>query len=232
MFSNKLTHVKNHAKCLYNKNLIKCNNNNPSRTWSIVKEIIDYKNSAKKTVLSCVITIKDESVRTDALKFVKSLCEYFANIGTKMSQKLACSNAFSFKIHSRSCMHPFMLHIFMIMYASFYDIGNAVLINYRTPAVNYCISNIKPYSPPGMDGIPSKFAKFAWCILTSYLAKLFNKCIEQEIFPRDFKVAYVIPNPKTSSPKSHNEFRPVSLLSVFSKLCEQILKNKMRKFIN
>ena len=132
MYLNKLTHVKNHAKCRYNENLIKCNNNNPSRTWSIVKEIIDYKNSAKKTVLSCVITIKDESVRTDALKFVKSLCEYFANIGAKMSQKLSCSDAFSFKIHIRSCMHPFMLHECMIMYATFFDIGNAVLINYSS----------------------------------------------------------------------------------------------------
>ena len=44
------------------------------------------------------------------LKFAKSLCEYFANIGTKMSQKLPCSDAFSFKIHSKSCMHLFMLY--------------------------------------------------------------------------------------------------------------------------
>ena len=105
-----------------------------------------------------------------------------------MSQKLPCSDAFSFKIHSQSCMHSFML----------YEI---------TPEeVNNCITNIKPYSAPGMDGIPPKFVKLARCILSPYLAKLFNKCIEQEIFPRDFKVAYVISIPKTFSPKSLNEF--------------------------
>ena len=59
--------------------------------------------------------------------------------------------------------------------------------------VSNCISNIKPYSAPGMDGISPKFVKLAKCILSPYLAKLFNKCIEQEIFPRNFKVTYVIP---------------------------------------
>ena len=58
-----------------------------------------------------------------------------------------------------------------------------------------------------MYGLNSpKFVKLARCILSPYLAKLFNKCIEQEIFPHDFKVAYVIPISKTSSPKSLNEF--------------------------
>ena len=98
-----------------------------------------------------------------------------------------------------------------------------------TPEVSNCISNIKPYSVPGisnikpysvpgMDGIPPKFIKLERCLLSPYLAKLFNKCIEQEIFPRDFKVAYVIPIPKTSSPKSFNKFPSIFLLSVFSKL--------------
>ena len=69
-----------------------------------------------------------------------------------------------------------------------------------------------------MDEIPPKFVNLARCILSPYLAKLFNKCIEQKIFPSDFKVTYVIPIPKTSSPKSLDEFCPISLLSTFSKL--------------
>ena len=73
--------------------------------------------------------------------------------------------------------------------------------------------------------------KLANCILSPYLANLFNKCINQDIFPFDFETAYVIPIPKTSSPKSLDEFRPISLLSVFSKLFEKILEKKMSKFI-
>ena len=108
-----------------------------------------------------------------------------------MSQKLPCSDAFSVKIHRQLCMHSSMLH------------------EITPEEVSNCISNVKPYSAPGMDEIPPKFVKLVRCILFPYLAKLFNKCIEQEIFPRYFKVAYVIPIPKTSSPKSLDEFRPI-----------------------
>ena len=62
--------------------------------------------------------------------------------------------------------------------------------------VNNCNSNTKLYSVPGMDGIPPKFDKLARCILSPYLAKLFYKCIEKEIFPRDFKVAYAVAAPR------------------------------------
>ena len=65
-------------------------------------------------------------------------------------------------------------------------------------------------SLPGMDGIPPKFAKLARSILFPYFAKLFNKCIEPEIFPRDFEGVHVIPIPKTSFSKSLNKFCPNS----------------------
>ena len=66
--------------------------------------------------------------------------------------------------------------------------------------------------------------KLAKCILSPYLANLFNKCIDQDNFPFDFETAYVVPIPKTSSPKSLDEFCPNCLLSVFSKLFEKILE--------
>ena len=43
--------------------------------------------------------------------------------------------------------------------------------------VSNCISNIKPYLTPGVDGISPKFDQLAKCILFPFLATLFNKCI-------------------------------------------------------
>ena len=120
---------------------------------------------------------------------------------------------FPLKFTVKSCMHFLKLH------------------KITPEEVSNCISNIKPYSAPGMKGILLKFVLLARCMFSPYLAKLFSKCTEQKIFPRDFKVAYVISIPKTSSPKTLDKFRPISLLSVFSKLFEQILKNKMLEFI-
>ena len=95
-----------------------------------------------------------------------------------------------------------------------------------TPEDSNCFFNIKPYFAPSMDGIPSKFVKLERCILYPYFAKLFDKCIEQEIFPRDFKVAYVIPVLKTSSPKSLDEFRLISCFLFFLNCLSKFYKMK------
>ena len=57
-YLNKLTHIKNIAKRSYYKNLIKKNKRNPSQTWSIIKCIIDFKNSTNKAKLPSTIMIK------------------------------------------------------------------------------------------------------------------------------------------------------------------------------
>ena len=43
------------------------------------------------------------------------------------------------------------------------------------------------------------------------------------IFPDDFKVGQVIPIPKTLAPKELGEFRPITLLNLFSKVFEKVL---------
>ena len=48
------------------------------------------------------------------------------------------------------------------------------------------IDSIKSHSASGINDISPKFVKLAECILSPYLANLFNKCIDQNIFPFDF----------------------------------------------
>ena len=78
--------------------------------------------------------------------------------------------------------------------------------------VNDCIDKLKPYTAPGLDQISPKFVKLSKCVLAPLLARLFNRCIQLETFPNDFKEANVIPVPKKTSPTSLDELRPISLL--------------------
>ena len=71
-----------------------------------------------------------------------------------------------------------------------------------------------------------KFVKLVKCVLFPYLINLFNKYIKQEFFLNNFKVVFVIPIPKTSTPKSLNNFRSISLLPIFAKLFEKFSKSK------
>ena len=123
-----------------------------------------------------------------------------------MSQKLLCSDAFSFKVYNKSCMHSFVLHEITL------------------EEVSNNISNIKPYSAPGMDGIPPKFVKLARCILSLYHTKLFNKCSinKQEIFLRDFEVPML-----SQSQKLHLQNL---LMNFVPFLCSPFFLNCLSKF--
>ena len=82
----------------------------------------------------------------------------------------------------------------------------------------------KSHRASGKNNISLKFVKFNKCILSPNLTNLFNMGMDQDIFPSYFIAAYVIPIPKTSSPKSLDKFRLIFFLSVFSKLFEKILE--------
>ena len=86
---------------------------------------------------------------------------------------------------------------------------------------------MKTHTSPGLDGISSKFVKMAKVVIAPIL---FNKCINQKIFPEEFKSA-IIPTPKISSPKTMYDFRPISLLPIFSKIFEKIIADRMKSFI-
>ena len=67
-------------------------------------------------------------------------------------------------------------------------------------------------------------------VIAPILAKIFNQCIEQQIFPDSIKTACVIPIHKKGVRTSCNNFRPISLISPFSKLFENCLLTQLNSF--
>ena len=68
----------------------------------------------------------------------------------------------------------------------------------------------------GFDGINARFVKIAAEVISPILAVLINTCFDVGIFPSCLKIARVVPIFKTGNKCKVNNYRPVSLLSVFS----------------
>ena len=66
--------------------------------------------------------------------------------------------------------------------------------------------------------ILKNFKKF----FSFWLSKLVNSCFEEGKFPEILKIAKVIPLHKKESKLNHFNYRPISLLSVFSKIYEKL----------
>ena len=69
------------------------------------------------------------------------------------------------------------------------------------------------------------------------LSNIFNKCIEMSYFPDLVKTARIVSIFKSNDPLLPNKYRPMSLLSVFSKLfekylCKQISKKERNSYVS
>ena len=87
-------------------------------------------------------------------------------------------------------------------------------------------------SSPGWDGIPSRLAKR---VLNSYikpLTLLINKSFRDGIFPDELKLAKVIPIYKSGSTMKLCNYRPISVLNIFSKIFERLMYNKLIQFLD
>ena len=82
----------------------------------------------------------------------------------------------------------------------------------------------------GIKGIPIKYIKLAGPFLISILSKLFNASIKQGSFPTVFKTAEVVPVFKSGSKQSLNNYRPISILCLFSKLLEKCLRDQLYQY--
>ena len=76
--------------------------------------------------------------------------------------------------------------------------------------------------------LPSRLYKAAAYTLAEPLSHLFSISIQTSIVPDVWKIAAVCPIPKTQSPSTADELRPISLLPVPSKILERVVLHSSR----
>ena len=79
------------------------------------------------------------------------------------------------------------------------------------------ITNLKNDCSSGHGNILVRYLKPVAEYITSPMVHIINTSIDQEIFPKQWKISRVCPIPKTDNPTSIKDYRPISVLSVFQK---------------
>ena len=84
------------------------------------------------------------------------------------------------------------------------------------------ISDLPSNTSCGLDGISSFLLKSTALSISLPLQKIFNLSLSSGLFPSMWKHSIIVPIPKTSPPSSSpSDYRPISLLSLISKLLEK-----------
>ena len=88
--------------------------------------------------------------------------------------------------------------------------------------------NLDMSKASGPDCVPVVVLKNCELELSYILAELFNKCLKESCFPDCWKVSSVIPVFKNVRERSTAEnYRPVSLLPVVSKVFGKLVNNRI-----
>ena len=82
----------------------------------------------------------------------------------------------------------------------------------------------------GIDNTAVKVIKLAAEYLAPTLSTIFNLCSNDRIFPAVLKVAKITPVHKSGSKSKSTNYRPISILTIFSKIFEKMICKRLNKF--
>ena len=87
-------------------------------------------------------------------------------------------------------------------------------------------------SAPGFDDLPVQVFKNNFELLGPVILEICNKSLRDGVFPSQLKTAKVIPLFKKGSRSHVNNYRPVSILTSFSKILEKVVYSQLVLYLN
>jgi len=93
------------------------------------------------------------------------------------------------------------------------------------------INLLNPSKSNDTYDLPVSSLKITKHVIAPYLADLYNLCITDSVFPTRLKLAKVIPVYKSGDKTQPSNYRPISLLSHFSKIFEKLVSTNLLSFL-
>lgn len=213
-FRNKLQkEIRQLKNSYYQRKLNECNNN-PKKVWNLINEITCQR---KKQNQSFSINLNGEIIK-DPQCVANAFNDFFLNIvenlnlNTDISENIMNSEFRNIFININQTQSIFIQPIM------------------KTELENI-IKSLKNGTAPGIDGVNSSIIKSIYPKIINPLLYIVNLSFETGIFPDLLKNAVVIPIYKGGQSICCSNFRPISLLSTFSKIFEKIMKDKLMNFL-
>ncbi len=97
--------------------------------------------------------------------------------------------------------------------------------------VQQAIKQLKNGKASGPDKINNRIIKDAVDFIWKPLTMIFNSSLKHCIFPDIWKIARVAPIFKAGSKKEANNYRPISVISGFSRMLEKIVHDQLTDYL-
>ena len=198
------------AKHRYFASKIKKAGKNSALTWKLIREILNRKPKGEghSHIIHQNKIIKNNVVTASIFS------NYYKNAAMEKIQKLNSEMKFEQYLNkSEKKIDQFSLKEISIKDTWFY------------------IKSVSPKSSSGYDEVPSKLMSRAACLLARPVNTIINRSFSSGEFPHQLKLSKISPIFKKGEPIPSN-FRPVSLLSCFSKVIEKAAGDQLQKYMS
>jgi len=194
------------SKKNYFSNQIEKYTTNAKKQWKIVNEVISNTKPRNKITK---LKLHDKTI-TDDKHISETFNTYFCSIAGKLKNEIPPTNHRS--------------------YPNFKQVQNSIFLK---PCTEYEVADlVKQLKNTSTSDYNAPVIKLAFLNtpLPKILSQVINSSLTHGVFPELLKTAKVIPIHKSGSKSDVANYRPISLLSVFSKIFEKVMYSRLTSF--
>ena len=194
---------------MHYKNYFKKYINNSRKAWIGINTLMNRHKKTQNTIY-----LEENGLISDPSKVANKFNDFFLNIADKLSSKIVKkNNKFQDYLNnpnkSRFCLKE------------------------TTPdEIVKIINNLDTKKSCDIYNISPDIVKLSSQVVADSLAIIFNRCIKEGNFPDPMKLAKIIPIHKGDSVLTVANYRPISLLPIFSKIMERLIYDQFIDYIN
>lgn len=192
------------AKLSFNNKVVSRAVNRPKQIWKIIKDASSVNSSASYQIPT--------SLNSDIFNdfFVSSV----QDVVNAIPQSHNTAKFYASKAYSWLNVPP----TFSFTYVSVQDVHSAIL----------SLSNSSCFD---MFNLSSYIVKHSSIYISEVLCHILNKCFDEGVFPDTLKISKVVPVLKKGDSTAPNNYRPISLVPVLSKVFEKVINMQIIKFL-
>ena len=177
--------------------------------WKVIRDVLGQ-NKTKNSSIKLKI---DDNILSDSSDIASAFNEYFINVGSSLSSNIIDTGIPPETFFNNRCQTELLFN--PISEGELFDV----------------VQDLSDASA-GCDDVPPKILKQVIDEIKTPLIHILNLSLLNGIFPETLKKSKTVPIFKSGSKSELNNYRPISIQSVFSKILEKIVYIQLDNFIN
>ena len=207
-FRNMVISKLRNAELTYNSEQLEMTGSDLSKRWKVMRKILGLDNSQLVNAQKFIV---NDSVISDKHDIANAFNNFFTSIGPTLASSITSNT------------NP--MSYINIVEPTLY------MANVTNNDVRSVIHGLKN-SSSGWDGLSAYIGKQCVEGFIAPLTHIINMSITQGVFPDELKLARVIPVYKCNDKQTLSNYRPISILTLFSKVLETVMYKSISKFLD